>query len=41
MSLADRLAQARRDRTPLIEERPNGQQRTTAAGRGWWTRSRT
>src|ERR687885_7577 len=32
MSLADRLAQARRDRTPLIEERPSGQQRTTAAG---------
>ncbi len=32
MSLADRLAQARRDRTPLVEERPNGQQRTTAAG---------
>src|ERR687886_241669 len=32
MSLADRLAQARRDRTPLIEERPSGQRRTTAAG---------
>src|SRR5919202_2539356 len=32
MSLADRLAQARRDRTPLIEDRPSGQQRTTAAG---------
>jgi pilus assembly protein CpaF len=32
MSLADRLAQARRDRTPVIEERPSGQRRTTAAG---------
>src|SRR3954452_15771682 len=32
MSLADRLAQARRDRTPVIEERSSGQQRTTAAG---------
>jgi pilus assembly protein CpaF len=32
MSLADRLAQARRDRTPLIEESSSGQQRTTAAG---------
>src|SRR3954447_5287219 len=32
MSLADRLDQARRDRTPVIEERSSGQQRTTAAG---------
>src|SRR4051794_277822 len=32
MSLADRLAQARRDRTPAVEERRSGQQRTTAAG---------
>src|SRR3954447_20882440 len=32
MSLADRLDQVRRDRTPVIEERSSGQQRTTAAG---------
>ncbi len=32
MSLADRLAQARRDRTPVIEERATAQQRTTASG---------
>jgi pilus assembly protein CpaF len=32
VTLAERLAQAQRDRTPLIEERPSGQQRTTAAG---------
>jgi pilus assembly protein CpaF len=32
MSLADRLAQARRDRTPVIEERSTGQNRTNAAG---------
>jgi pilus assembly protein CpaF len=32
MSLADRLAQARRDRTPVIEERATAQQRTTVSG---------
>jgi pilus assembly protein CpaF len=40
MSLADRLDQARRDRTPLIEERSSGQQRTTAAGIPIRTRGR-
>jgi pilus assembly protein CpaF len=40
MSLADRLEQARRDRTPLIEDRSSGQQRTTAAGIPIRTRGR-
>jgi pilus assembly protein CpaF len=32
MSLADRLAQARRDRTPVVDERSTAPQRTTASG---------